>query len=129
MNLPVDKRRLHDLEIAALREIADEHAEAAPQLRALFQTCTVTNSENTGAGFFTALAADTIAFAPVALRSPIGDPWFDIDGMEHGICCLVFFTGGYPTLLEAYAVAGEDTSEIAFGSVKFKLRSHNRSLE
>jgi hypothetical protein len=129
MDLPIDKRQLHELEVAALDVIADEHAETEPQLAALFQTCTVTNSENTGGGFFTALASDKAAFAPVALQSPTGDAWFDIDGMQHGICCLVFFIDGYPTLLEGYAVGGEDTSKIEFGSVKFKLRSRNRLLE
>ena len=106
-----------------MRAIADEYVEAEPRLPELFQSCTVTNSENTGGGFFTALAADTAAFAPVDLRSPIGDAWFDIEGMQVGICCLVFFTDGYPTLLEGYAPAGEDTSKINFGAVKFAVRS------
>jgi hypothetical protein len=123
MQLPVDKRKLHDLETAALRAIAHDCIDVAPQLLDLFKSCTVTHSEKTGSGFFTALTLDTAAFSPVSLRSPIGDAWLDIDGMQVGICCLVFFTEGYPTLLEGYAVAGEDTSEIDFGSVRFRVRS------
>ena len=123
MDLPVDKRSLYELEIAALRAIASDYAEIEPQLLELFESCAVTNYENTGGGFFTALISNTVAFMPCKLRSPIGDAWFDIEGMKIGICCLIFFTDGYPTLLEGYSVAGERTSKIDFGSVKFKLRS------
>jgi hypothetical protein len=123
MDLPVDVRPLYDLEIAALNAIASDYGNVEPQLSGLFRSCTVTNYENTGSGFFAGLASNSSGFAPLKLRSPLGDACFKIEGMRVGICCLVFLTDGYPTLLECYSPAGERTSKIDFGTAKFEFRS------
>jgi hypothetical protein len=58
----------------------------------------------------------------LSLHSPLGDAWVKVEGLRYGICCLLFLSDGYPTLLEGYSVAGEDTSQINFNLVKFALR-------
>ncbi len=60
--------------------------------------------------------------SPSGVRSPLGDAWIRVKGMKFGICCLVFLTEGYPTLLEGYSLGAEDTSIIDFGSVAFSVR-------
>jgi hypothetical protein len=113
---------LNDVETAALHAIAANYPDFEPQIASMFESCVVTKRENTGGGFFTTLALQTQVFSPIGLRSPLGDGWLSIKGLRFGICCLVFLTEGFPTLLEGYAVGPEDTSEIDFGTVAFKVR-------
>lgn len=113
---------LSDLEIAALRCIATCYPDLEPEIGAAFRSCIATKRQNTGGGFFTDLAVQSRICLPDGLRSPLGDAWISIKGMRFGICCLVFLTDGYPTLLEGYSVGGEDTSKIDFGSCAFEMR-------
>jgi hypothetical protein len=85
---------LNDLEITALQSIASNYPDFEPEIGHIFQSCVVTKRENTGGGFFTSLAPQTQAFAPIRLRSPLGDAWISIKGLRYGICCLVFLTEG-----------------------------------
>jgi hypothetical protein len=112
----------NDLEIAALQRIAEEHPEATPTLMRWIRSCSVSRRENTGGGFFITLALQGENHSALSLHSPLGDAWVKVEGLRYGICCLLFLTDGYPTLLEGYSVAGEDTSQINFNLVKFALR-------
>jgi len=114
---------LNEMETAALRIIAGNYPEFEAEISRVFESCVVTKRENTGGGFFTTLALGSQAVTPIGLRSPMGDAWFSIKGMRYGICCLVFLTDGYPTLLEGYAVGSDNTSAIDFVTVAFKTRS------
>ena len=115
--------RLNQLEVAAVRSIASNYPGFESGLVRILEACVVTKRENTGGGFFTTLASQTAEFSPIGLHSPLGDAWISIKGMRFGICCLVFLTEGYPTLLEGYAVGAEDTSRFDFGAVAFRVRS------
>ena len=112
----------NDLEIAALQRIAEEHPGATLTLMRWIRSCSVSRRENTGGGFFTSLALQGESHSALSLRSPLGDAWVQVEGLRYGICCLLFLTDGYPTLLEGYSVAGEDTSQINFNLAKFALR-------
>jgi hypothetical protein len=115
--------RLYDIEAAALREIAVQHPEVEVQLTGLFASCIATKRENTGLGFFTTLSPDAEKYLPINMRSPIGDAWVSIEGINYGMCCIVFLSDGYPSLLEGFTLAGEDTSQIDFGDVQFTVGS------
>jgi hypothetical protein len=111
------------LEVAALQSIAAVYPASEFQLARLFEACAAIKRTNTVRGFLTELILQRRAFAPIKFRSPLGEAWISVKGLRFGICCLVFLTEGYPTLLEGYAVGAEDTSTIDFNSVAFGVRS------
>jgi hypothetical protein len=83
-----------------------------------------------GVGFFTGLAADSDKFPPIGLRSPLGhNVWISVEGLQHGIGFLVWLTDGYPTQLEGFTVADDDTSKIDFGAVHFTVRDAQPTKE
>jgi hypothetical protein len=65
--------RLNDLEAAAICSIASNYPGVEPELVRILESCLVTKRENTGQGFFTTLTSQPAAFAPIGLRSPLGE--------------------------------------------------------
>lgn len=112
---------LTDLETAVLRQIAKQYPNAGPELEEVLRSCLVSSRRNTGNGFFIHLAPDRERYPPLRLPSPLGEAWISVKGMERGLGCMVFLKEGYPTLLEGYALAGGDTSQIDFGSACFTI--------
>jgi hypothetical protein len=111
---------LFDIERAALDAIADASSKDFPRLREVLGRVAVTKRENTGAGFFADLSVEDDVAPLVDVASPIGDLLVRVDGLQHALCLLLFFhKNGFPYLLEAYSVGGDDTSDIDFSSARF----------
>ncbi|MBD8678079.1 hypothetical protein [Sphingomonas sp. CFBP 13720] len=82
----------------------------------------VLSRENTGGGFFTALAVPDSQERLDRKVETLGENvWLGIEGLEYGLGMLLHFKDGHANLLEGYAVGGEDTSATDFANVGFAL--------
>jgi hypothetical protein len=104
-------------ERSVLARFAELYGDQSADLARQIAVATFVKRENTGNGYFTDLAVDRQAAGPVKCSSPLDGPTVRFEGMTEGIDHLLFFKDGYVYLLEAYAVAGEDTSSIDFDNL------------
>ena len=94
------------LELAALHSIFSETPDLASSLERQLSTATVTERENSGAGFFATIA---VADGAPRVSSPnaLGyETHAHVRGMEHGLGFVLFMKDGALSLLEGYALAG-----------------------
>lgn len=109
-----------ELEEAALRSIFSETPELAPGLERQLGVATVTERENSGAGFFTAIR---VPGEPPRVESPnvLGyETHAHIRGMEYGLGFVLFMKDGALHMLEGYALAG-GTSELDLADLRFEV--------
>ncbi|HEY1929302.1 MAG TPA: hypothetical protein VGG92_17700 [Caulobacteraceae bacterium] len=111
---------LSDLERAVLAAIVDQVPEWGEALRQQVMSATVTERENTGAGFYTKLAV-TGGQKLVGVTSPIGDVGADIEAMSRGMGFLLWMKDGVADTLEGYTyddtTAGLELTALRFRSV------------
>jgi hypothetical protein len=109
------------LESAALHRIANDYSEHAAILIEIFNRCTVIKRLNTGGGFYSDISIDGLDQLPDGFPTVFGDAWLSIEGMKVGICCLIHLTTKIPPTFEGYSLAGENTSDIDFDKVRFRV--------
>ncbi|WP_299016680.1 hypothetical protein [uncultured Caulobacter sp.] len=90
-----------------------------PRLARQIAAARPASRENTGAGFHTYLTVDRTACEKIVAGGPLGDHYMHIEGMEHGVGILLFFSEGYLNEIDGYSTAGEDTSAIDFTTTAF----------
>lgn len=109
------------LEQAALTAIIAESEGQSSALVSLLLNASVSERQNSGGGFFTTILPDYNA-SPL-----IGEQHFgqcvtaDIDGMDYGIGLILHLQMGRPHLLEGYSQGGEDTHDLDFTKVGFRI--------
>jgi hypothetical protein len=109
-----------ELEGAALRSIFCETPELAAGLERQLAAATVTERENSGAGFFTTIK---VPAGPPRVESPkvLGyGTHAHIKGMEYGLGFVLFIKDGALHTLEGYALAGS-TSELDLADLRFEI--------
>jgi len=112
--------RFTELEEAALRSIFSETPELAAGLERQLAAATVTERENSGAGFFTTLR---VSDDPPRVEIPkvLGyETHAHIAGMEFGIGFVLFMKDGALHMLEGYALAGS-TSALDLVDLRFEV--------
>ena len=107
------------LERAILAAYGDLYGADEPRLAGQIAAARPASRENTGTGFHTYLTVDPSACEKIVAWGPLGDHFMHIDGMEHGVGILLFFSEGYLTEIDGYSQAGEDTSAINFATAAF----------
>jgi hypothetical protein len=108
------------LELAALRSIFSETPEVALDLERQLSAATVTERENSGAGFFTTI--NVAEHAPrVRNKKVLGyETHAHVEGMEYGLGFVLFMREGALGLLEGYALAGS-TSSLNLTDLRFEV--------
>lgn len=112
--------KLTELEGAALCSIFSEMPELAAVLERQLEAATVTERENSGAGFFTTI--DVSDNGP-RVKSPtvLGyETHAHIKGMEYCLGFVLFMKDGALHMLEGYALAGS-TSELDLTDLQFEV--------
>ena len=108
------------LETAVLRAIFSETPELRNSLESQFQTATVIERENSGAGFFTTMATrgDTDS---VSSLTPLGrEVAARIAGLDHGMGFKLFLEDGRLRTLEGFTY-GESTRDLDFEQLTFEV--------
>ena len=106
------------LERAVLDTYGGFYGSEEPRLALQIANARPTSRENSGAGFFTEVAVDRTGAEKIIAWGPLGQHYMQIDGLEHGLGLLLFFSEGYLSLIEGYSQAGEDTNAIDFSSIE-----------
>jgi hypothetical protein len=109
-----------ELEEAALRSIFSETLELAAGLERQLAVATVTERENSGAGFFTTIR---VPDEPPRVESPkvLGyETHAHIKGIEYGLGFVLFMKDGALHMLEGYALAGS-TSALDLADLRFEV--------
>jgi hypothetical protein len=112
--------RFTQLEVAALCSIFSETPELAAGLQCQLAAATVTERENSGAGFFTTIR---VPEDPPRVNSPkvLGhETHAHIRGMEYGLGFVLFMRDGALDMLEGYALAGS-TSALDLTDLQFEV--------
>jgi hypothetical protein len=106
------------LELAALERIA---AAFPGDLRPQIDAAAVTSRRNSGAGFFTEFSVDRSRAGPI--EGPRYSPSVEavLDGFKGPMGLMAWFEDGYLATLEAYTLGGDDTSQVDFARVNFRL--------
>ncbi|RYE09163.1 MAG: hypothetical protein EOP22_10485 [Hyphomicrobiales bacterium] len=99
------------LETAALAQFTAYYAHEFPALGEHLRHARPVARLNTGNGFYTDLAV-ALHLPRLECDSPLDNLTCRFDGMKEGLELLLFFRNGAASLLEGYAIAGEDTSSI-----------------
>jgi hypothetical protein len=108
------------LEVAALRSIFSETPELAAGLGCQLAAATVTERENSGAGFFTTIR---VPEDPPRVNSPkvLGyETHAHVEGMEYGLGFALFMEDGALHMLEGYALAGS-TAVLDLTDLRFEV--------
>lgn len=108
------------LEVSALRSIFSETPELAAGLERQLAAATVTERENSGAGFFTTIR---VSDAPPRVNSPkvLGyETHAHVKGMEYGLGFVLFMKDGALDMLEGYALAGS-TAALDLRDLQFEV--------
>jgi len=109
------------LEQAALRSIFSEMPELAMLLEQQFESATVTDRENSGAGFFTTIAVTDDAPIVESARVLGEETQARVVGLEHGLGFNLFMESGRMGLLEGFTWGDESTSLLDLASVDFEI--------
>lgn len=110
------------LERMALDAILAELVTDRPAIEQQLAHVEVLSRENTGGGFFTELAVPDSQEHLDRKLEPLGqNVWLGIEGLEYGLGMILHFKNGRASLLEGYAVGGDDTSATDFANVSFAL--------
>ena len=108
------------MELVALRSIFYETPELAAGLERQLAAATVTERENSGAGFFTTIS---VPDGPPRVNSPkvLGyETHAHVKGMEYGLGFVLFMKDGALDMLEGYAFAGS-TSTLDLTDLQFEV--------
>jgi hypothetical protein len=109
---------LFPIERAAIEAIIEEHPGFRDALRRQLAQARVTSRTNTGAGFYTDL--EICGDAPtIETRSPIGEPFAEVDGLKFGMGFLLMVKHGKMLCLEGYSF--ESGPRIDFETVRFRM--------
>lgn len=109
------------LEQAALTAIVTESGDKSSALANLLLNARVVMRQNSGGGFYTTISPDYEA-PPLIGEQHFGTCVFaDISGINHGIGLILHLQMGRPHLLEGYSQGGEDTHDIDFAKVGFRI--------
>ena len=115
--------RFTKLEQAALTAIVAESDDKSSALANLLFNARVASRQNSGGGFFTTILPDYDA-SPLIGEQHFGRSVFaDIDGMDYGIGLILHLRMGRPHLLEGYSQGGEDTHDLDFTKVGFRIHT------
>jgi hypothetical protein len=110
------------LERNALDAILAETNELGSAVGRQLLDAKVMSRENTGGGFFADLQVDPNAELLDPKIPPLGqNVWIGIEGLKYGLGAILHCKDGRVSLLEAYAVGPEDTSQIDFAHVQFAI--------
>ncbi|MEP7130487.1 MAG: hypothetical protein ABI770_05090 [Sphingomicrobium sp.] len=104
-----------------LEATARDYPNCAEALQQQAARATVTEFENTGAGFFSTLSVegDVPRLAPA---SPLDGASGSVNGVEDAMGFIVFLKGGQLSMIEGYCQAIESTVGIDFEEVTFDLK-------
>jgi hypothetical protein len=116
--------RFTELELAALHSIFSETAELAPGLERQLATATVTERENSGAGFFTRIAVGGDAPAVNSPKVLGHETSARVAGLDDGLGFVLFMEQGRLHLLEGYANSPESTAALDLAHVSFEVYRH-----
>ena len=109
-----------ELEGAALRSIFSEAPELAAALERQLAAATVTERENSGAGFFTTIRVPDHG-PRVESPTVLGcETHAHIKGMEYGLGFALFMEDGALHMLEGYALAGS-TAVLDLTDLRFEV--------
>jgi len=111
---------LYPIERAAIEAIVRQYPNLANALTVQLEGAKVTSRRNTGAGFYCDLHVRDDA-PPSITSSPIGEPFADVAGLEHGMGFLLMIRDGKMVCLEGYSF--EDCAPpIDFETVAFSMK-------
>ena len=104
-----------------LEATARDYPACAEALQQQAAKATVTEFENTGAGFFSTLSVDDDA-PRLAPASPLDGAFGSVNGVEDAMGFVVFLKGGKLSLIEGYCQSLQSTVGIDFEEVTFDLQ-------
>ena len=109
------------LEQAVLTAICEMHSADRATLEAQLSTATLSNRENTGAGFYTRFAVERTSSAALSGERSRAGPETKIDGLDHGMGFILWLKDGYADCLEGYSYA-ESTTDIILEAIGFEIQ-------
>ena len=117
-------RLLWPIEREVLEIAAAEYPASAEALRRQIDTAQVISFENSGAGFFSNLAIAPDA-PPLSDKSPLGNAYGSVSGVEGGMGFLVWLNHGHLSVIEGYCYGSGPTEDIDFSRVVFELKGED----
>jgi len=109
------------IERAAIEAIASQYPELSGPFLAQLEVVLVEKRTNAGAGFYTDFEYN-VEVPSISAPSPIGEPFAEVAGLEHGMGFLLALRDGKMAYLEGYSFE-EVTVPLAFETISFAMKS------
>jgi hypothetical protein len=109
------------LEQAALQAIFAETPDIVDSLQSQLLVAVVMSRENTGAGFFTKILVPKETRRIASARVLGNEVHARVDGLRYGLGFVLFMEDGRLSLLEGYSCGGEDTTNLSFADLAFRI--------
>lgn len=113
-------RSLWPIEQAVLEATAQEYPAYANHLRSQAKSAQVSEFENSGAGFFSAVSISREA-PLLPDKAYVDGAHGSVEGIEHGMGFIVFLEGGRLSLIEGYCHGNVSTDDVDFSTVDFEV--------
>lgn len=108
------------LERAILTAICEMYLAERAAIEAQLSSASLLSRTNTGAGFYTRFAVDRASSNAIGGERFRDGPEMKLDGLEHGLGCILWLKEGYADCLEAYSYE-ESTIGIALETTGFEI--------